>query len=80
MVNIDDHPLLVKTVMLLVDDDVLCFLILTAIDVKGESSVVDNVLTNVSEHLPPLLSIGGDLEVLFATIALNVKDVIWVLS
>jgi hypothetical protein len=80
LVDIDDLPSLISTIVLLEYLDALSFLILSTDNIEGESSVVDDVLTNKSEHLPPLLCFISNHNLGSGTVSIDVEYVIWVLS
>jgi hypothetical protein len=52
-INVDDVPLLVKTIVSTIDSDVVVFSVLVSGDFHCLSSLVDNILVLVSKHLPP---------------------------
>jgi hypothetical protein len=52
-ISIDDVPLLVDSAMLVVDNDVSVFSIMTSINIKDLSVLIDNESTVNSPHLPP---------------------------
>lgn len=55
LIDVNDLPLLVETVMLLVWENILCFKILSFNDIKNKSFNIDDVSTNELEVSLPLV-------------------------
>ena len=53
LINVDDIPLLVESIVFIVNNDISVLMINSALDIDSLSSLVDEVLSSVSEELPP---------------------------
>lgn len=75
ILNINDRPLLVQTVVLWISNNVLSLNILSLVDVEDLTLDIDDVCSYVFEELPPVRVGTLDINVLSTTIADDMKSI-----